>query len=365
MIPHNKPTLGQEEIRVVGEVIKSHWLVQGPKTKEFEDMLCKYIGLPEGRGVALSSGTAALYVALRVLGIGEGDEVIVPTYVGSSLLNAVFMAKAQPIIVDIGEKDFNISPEKTKEKINDKTKAIIVPHMFGVPADIVLMREELGVPIIEDCATAIGSQIDGKYIGTFTDIGMFSFYVSKVVATGQGGMLVSENLDYVEKARDYIDYDLGKDEKGDKRAFYPRFNFEITDIQSALGIAQFAKIDMFLDKRKQITKAYQEICNSKGWNFQKAVKDNFCPNHFRFVVKSDPETINNLQSYLKMHNIATIIPIENWELLHNLLHNHLGLNKKDFSVAEKVSNETLSLPAYPDLIKEGNLEKIIDILKKF
>lgn len=361
MIPHNKPTLGEEEIRAVEEVIKSHWLVQGPKTKEFENILCKYIGLAEDSGVALSNGTAVLYVALKVLGIGEGDEVIIPTYVCSSLLNVVYMAQAKPVIVDIGEKDFNISFEKIKEKINDKTKAVIVPHMFGVPADIIPMIKELEIPIIEDCATAIGSQIDEKYVGAFTDIGMFSFYASKVIATGQGGMLVSKNLDYVEKARDYIDFDLGKGKKRGERPFYPRFNFETTDIQSALGIAQFSKIEMLLDKRKQIAKAYQEICNSKGWDFQKPVKDNFYPNYYRFVVKSDPKTINNLQSYLKVHNIATIIPIENWELLHN----YLGLNKKDFSVAEKVSNETLSLPAYPDLIKEGNLEKIVNVLKEF
>ncbi|MFC1630137.1 DegT/DnrJ/EryC1/StrS family aminotransferase [Patescibacteria group bacterium] len=361
MIPHNKPTIGEEEIRSVGEVIRNHWLVPGTKTKEFENIFCKYIGLPEGRGVALSSGTAALYVALKVLEIGGGDEVIIPTYVCSSLLNAVYMAQAKPVIVDIKEKDFNISLAEIKAKINNRTKAVIVPHMFGVPADTILMREELEIPIIEDCATAIGSRIDEKYLGTLTDIGMFSFYASKVIATGQGGMLVSNNVDHVEKARDYIDFDLGKGKKRGKRPFYPRFNFETTDIQSALGTSQFSKIEMLLDKRKQISEAYQEICNVKGWDFQKPAKDNFYPNYYRFVVKSDNQTINDLQAYLKKHDIETIIPIENWELLHN----YLELNKKDFRIAEKVSNETLSLPAYPNLIKEGNLEKIINIIEKF
>lgn len=361
MISHNKPTLGEEEIREVEEVIKSHWLVQGPKTKEFENILCKYIGLPEGRGVALSSGTAALYVALKVLGVGKGDEVIIPAYVCSSLLNAVYMAQTQPVVVDIGEKDFNISLPEIKAKINNRTKAVIAPHMFGVPADITLMREELEIPIIEDCATAVGSQIDEKYIGTFTDIGIFSFYASKVIATGQGGMIVSNNPDYVEKARDFIDFDLGKGEKRGERPFYPRFNFEITDIQSALGIAQLNKINMFLENRKKIATAYQKVCNEKGWDYQKPSKDNFFPNNYRFVVRANEKIISTLQEHLKNNDIDSIIPIENWELLHNFL----GLDKKDFKIAEMVSKQTLSLPIYPDLIKDDNLEKIIDCLKKF
>lgn len=361
MIAHNKPTLGQEEKRVVNKVIDSRWLVQGPETEKFENMFCKYIGLPKGSGVALSSGTAALYVALKVLQVGEGDEVIIPTYVCTSLLNAIYAVQAKPVLVDIGEKDFAMSREDVKSKISNKTKAIILPHMFGVPTDIISMKQEFKVPIIEDCATSIGSKIKGKYVGTFGDIGIFSFYASKMIATGQGGMVVSKNHEYVEKARDFIDFDLGKGKKRGNRPFYPRFNLEITDIQSALGIVQLGKINTFLKNREKIFSAYKEICDLKGWDFQKPMKGDFYPNNYRFVVKADENTINKLQKHLKKNNIGSIIPIENWELLHNFL----KLDKKDFKIAEEVSKQTLSLPIYPDLLKENNLEKVVNCLKSF
>jgi perosamine synthetase len=361
MIPHNKPTLGKEEIISIEGVIKSGWLVQGPKTKEFEDMVCKYIGLPKGMAVALANGTAALYVALKVLGVGKGDEVIIPTYVCSSLLNVIYLAGATPIIVDINENDFNISFSGIKAKLNKKTKAIIAPHIFGIPADIISMKKELKVFIIEDCAQSIGSKIKENYTGTIGDIGIFSFYTSKMIATGQGGMFVSNNPEYVRKARDFIDFDLGKGEERGKRRFYPRFNFEITDIQSALGVAQLKKINTFIEKRKKIAKAYEEVCGLKGWNFQKPAKDNLFPNNYRFIIKEEEKTIIKLREYLKKNGIDSIIPIEDWELLHNCLE----LEKKDFRVAEAVSKQTLSLPIYPDLIKQGNFKKIINCLKKF
>lgn len=360
-ILHNKPTIDKEEIQAVTQVLKSGWLVQGPKTQEFENTFCNYIGLPEGRAVAMSNGTSALYVALKALKVGEGDEVIVPTYVCTSLLNAVYMAQAKPIIADIQEKDFNMSLLGVKKKATNKTKAVILPHMFGVPADIVAMRQALRIPIIEDCATAIGSRIGQKHVGTFTNIAIFSFYASKMVATGQGGMVVSNNPDYVEKARDFIDFDLGKGKQRGTRPFYPRFNLEITDIQSALGIAQLKKIAMFLESRKKIASAYQNICNAKGWDYQKPVKDNFQSNNYRFVIKADEKTIGKLQEHLKKNDIDSMIPIEHWELLHNFL----KLKRNNFKIAEMISKQTLSLPIYPDLIKENNIGGIIECLKEF
>lgn len=360
-IPHNKPSLGREEINGVEKVIKSGWLVQGERVREFERRLCQQIGLPSDNGVALTNGTSALYVALKVLEVGEGDEVIIPTYVCSSLLNVIYMAGAEPVLVDVGTEDFNISIEGIKKRINTKTRVVIVPHMFGVPADMIAMKKELEVPIIEDCATAIGSKIDDRWVGNFSDVAIFSFYASKMIATGQGGMLVSGNPDYVKKARDYREFDLGKGKEKGKRPYYPRFNFEMTDIQAAIGIVQLKKLPFFLEKRKKIAENYKEICALKGWDFQKPLKDNLECNYYRFVVKTGSQTKNKLKHYLKDNGVSAIIPIENWELLHN----YLGLDRKNFQKAEQISNETLSLPIYPDLMKKGNLGKITNVLKRF
>ena len=361
MIPHNKPTINKEEIQSVISVLKNGLLVQGKKIKEFEDNFCRFIGLPDRFAAAACNGTAALYMSLKVLGVCRGDRVIIPTYVCTSLLNAVYLVGAEPIITDVNLQDFNISLNFIKEKKDSNTKAIIVPHMFGTPADIKIMQAEFSIPIIEDCATAIGSYIDDKHVGTLTEIAIFSFYASKMIATGQGGMVVSKNNNLVDEARDFIDFDLGKGKEKGKRKYYPRFNFEMTDMQAVLGITQLCKLDSFLEKRKQIAKAYKEICSLKGWDYQKPVKDIFHSNWYRFVIKNDTKKIQSLQKYLKKNGISTIIPIENWELLHNFL----GLNKSNFSNAERISRETLSLPIYPSLIDEGNLEKVIKILKKY
>lgn len=360
VIQHNKPTIGAEEMAAVGEVIKSGWLVQGERTKEFEDNFCRFIGLPNRFAAACCNGTSALYVSLKTLGVGAGDKVIIPTYVCTSLLNAVYLAGAEPVVADVGLKDFNLSLDTIKARQDKNTKAVILPHMFGVPADVDAIKLALDFPVIEDCATAIGSRIGERHAGTLTEMSIFSFYASKMIATGQGGMVVSTDEKLIARARDFIDFDLGKGEKRGERKYRLRFNLEITDMQSAMGIAQLDKISNFLARRKQIARAYKEICRAKGWDYQKPVKENLRPNNYRFVLKSDHETIRSLQKYLKEKGINTIVPIENWELLHNFL----GLDKNDFRNAESISRETLSLPIYPSL-GEKELNTIVSALNSY
>ncbi|MCK4793730.1 MAG: DegT/DnrJ/EryC1/StrS aminotransferase family protein, partial [Desulfobacteraceae bacterium] len=174
-IPHNKPTLSEEEIQAVSDVIRTGWIAQGEKVKAFEADVCEYMGIGSQNGVALSSGTAALYLALRVLGIEPGSEVIVPTYTCSAVLNAINLANLEPVPVDINERDFNIAVDSLKRSLSSETAAIIVPHCFGFPAEAVDLPD-FDVPIIEDCATALGSKIKSKHVGLFGDICILSFY---------------------------------------------------------------------------------------------------------------------------------------------------------------------------------------------
>ena len=353
-IPHNKPSIDDDEANAIKEVLNSGWIVQGDKVKLFENRICDYIGLKNDFAVALSNGTSALFLALKILGIkSPWDEIIVPNYVCSAVLNALFMNNTKPVVVDVDKVDFNITYQGIKEKINKHTKAIIIPHTFGVPADVESIKE-LGIPIIEDCAQALGSKINNTHLGLFGDIAILSFYATKLITTGQGGMIISKNAEYIEKARDYREYDMRKE-------YYPRFNFQMTDIQAAMGIIQLDKFNSFLEKRRLIAEKYIEICNEKNWDYQKAKNPNFTQNWFRFVLKGEQDFIIKLNDKLKRSGINCVIPIEKWQLLSE----YLNLNINDFKISERITETTLSLPIFPDLQENSYFKSYLEILKVF
>lgn len=353
MIDHNNPTLGKDEIKAIHKVINSKWIAQGIAVQQFENSICDFIGLPKNRGIALSNGTSSLFVAFKVLELKEKDEIILPTYTCSALLNAIYMANLMPVLVDISPIDFNISLEDLKTKITSRTKAILVTHTFGVPMDLPKLLK-FNIPIIEDCAVSLGSKIKNKYAGNFGICSTFSFYASKIMTCGTGGMFISKNNNLVKKAKDYRDFDGVKN-------YYPRFNFQMNDIQAAVGLMQFAKLREFLQLRKSISRNYTEICNTKGWDYQKPLENYLYPNWFRFVVKINKKDILNLKNYLEKKGIKTVVPISQ----ETLLHNYLKLNSRHFPVSEKISQETLSLPIYPGIILSNSLNTIIKILKHF
>ena len=351
-IPHNKPSLGEEEIEAIKNVIDSGWIVQGERIEEFENLLSEFLEFPSGHAAAVSNGTSALYLALKILDVEQGDEIIIPTYVCSAVLNAIYMANAIPVIVDVNSTDFNISYSEIIKNITDDTQAIIVPHIFGVPAEINKINQ-LDIPLIEDCAQALGTKIDNQYVGTFGDISVFSFYASKMITTAQGGMLVSKNKRYIKKAKDYLNFDYRKE-------YYPRFNFQMTDIQAAMGIVQLNKLNGFLKNRRLIAKEYKDICRKIGLDYQKPINDNRTHNSYRFVIKGRKKYLNKLKIKFEKAGIETIIPIKNWELLHN----YLNIQSEKFHVAEKISKSTLSLPIFPEILQNKMLEEIKAILRK-
>ena len=186
IISHNKPTIGAEEIKAAADCIGNLELTMGTKVKEFEKAFTKYVGV---NSVATSSGTSALHLALIATGISRNDEVIVPSYTCIAVALPVLYQQARPILADVRD-DYNISVEDIKSKITDKTKAVIVPHMFGYPADLKEIKElceEYNLYLVEDCAQAIGALYNGKKVGTIGDISIFSFYATKMITTIQGG----------------------------------------------------------------------------------------------------------------------------------------------------------------------------------
>ena len=334
MIAHNKPCIDSKEIQAMARVLKSGWIAEGREVEGFEGEVCRYLGFQGGHGVAVSNGVSALYLVLLALGVSERDEVILPSYVGSSLLNAVFLAKAKPVLVDLDPVTFNISLEETKKKIGRRTKAVIVSHTFGVPADIEKFVQ-LGVPVIEDCALAIGATFKGRKVGTFGQIAIFSFAATKMLTTGYGGMAFSRNKKLVDWVRDYREYDC-------RRTYKPRFNFQLSDFQAALGPVQLKKLSGFLQRRKSIARKYYKILPPDSvWPPRNL--EGKQPNFFRFLVRTKQTA--KFKQFLAKRGVGTIVPMQTYELLHR----YLGQSPRGFPISEEVAKTTLSLPVYPAL----------------
>lgn len=335
MIPHNKPTIEKDDIQSVTDTLNSKWLAPGEKVKEFERELAEYLS-KDGYAVVVDSGTSALYLALLSLGIKRGDEVVLPTYVCTAVLNAVNYTGAVPVFTDINSYDFNVSYKDTVRKMNNKTKAIVIPHMYGIPADIEEFLD-LGIPVIEDCAQSIGAKFRNQKVGTFGDMSIFSFYASKLLTTAKGGAIYSKNKELIDSIYDLVDVDCRPEYK-------IRYNYHLSDFQAALGLSQLMKLDNFIKRRKEIAEGYNEIIEKKKDAFLVEIPDIKENVWYRYVIISekDPEKIK--KEFFKL-GISVINPLETWELLHR----YLKLNSLDFPNAEGIVKKTISIPIFPSL----------------
>jgi perosamine synthetase len=319
-IEHNRPTLGAEEQEAACRVLSSNWVAQGPEVAAFEDEVCAFLGLRQGHAVALSSGSAALYLALKILA-RDDSRVACPVYACSALTNAIALAATTPILIDTNPNDPNIDGAALLASGAD---IAIVPHMFGFPAFLPDINE---VRIIEDVAQALGSSVVNRPAGISGNVGIFSFYASKVITTGgQGGMLVSRDRNIVEAARDYRAFDCRKDRQ-------PRFNFQMTDLQAAVGRVQLVKLPAFLSRRNEIFERYRHA----GLDLLEP-ESRGRPIRYRCVIRS--KAPRSLIEHLSGYGINAIVPIEDWELLGPA---------EQFPNATELTRTTVSLPIYPSL----------------
>lgn len=353
MIPHNKPYFDQEDQNAVIASLQSGYVAQGCEVDSFEEELASFIGCEHS--VLVNSGTTALYLALYALNVSKDDEVILPTYVCSALLNAVFMIGARPCLVDVNDEDFNINWDIVAGSITNKTKAIFVPHIHGMPSFIPSSSFN-GVPIVEDCATALGSYIisDGNitHVGNKAKIGILSFYATKFCAMGYGGFVITNKDVLAEKVQNYREFDCVEE-------YQPRFNFQVSDLNAALGRSQLKKVDAFLKRRELARGRYDEIFDAKGIKRQTPLID--CKyNNYRYIIRLTAPERDKFASYLLDKGIKTIIPIEQYELLHN----YLKLSHRDFPVAENIAQTTLSIPVYPALT-DNEVDYIVDTIKSY
>jgi dTDP-4-amino-4,6-dideoxygalactose transaminase len=337
-IPHSRPTLDEADRQAVLDVLQTGRLVQGEQVAGFEADMSAMIGV--SHAAAVSSGTAALHLAVVALGAGDGDEVICPSYVCSALLHAIRSARATPVIADIKRDTFNIDVQDVKKRMTARTKAIIVPHLFGLPADMAEITS-LGIPVIEDCAQSLGSRFQGRITGSFGVISIFSFYATKVIAAGEGGMLLSSDAGLIEKIRDLRDYDEREDDT-------LRHNYKMTDMQAALGRSQLRKIDKFIQRRRDIAGHYDLILKKAGIGIPVAPPDTEHI-YYRYVMLLD-----QAETFVEAMNQAGVAcrrPV------FKPLHRYLGLS--GYSVTEDVWKKAVSIPIFPSLT-ERELSAIVE-----
>jgi perosamine synthetase len=257
-IPLSAPDVSEADIEAVVEVLRTPRLSLGPKLEEFEEAAASYTGVPYG--VALSSGTAGLHLGLAALGIGEGDEVILPSFTFIAAAHAVLYQRARPVFADIDPRTLNLTPESVARAITPRTRAIIVVHTFGCPADldpILDIAARQGVPVIEDACEALGAEYRGRKAGGMGAFGVFGFYPNKPITTGEGGMVVTSDRGLADTMRalrnqgrrpadGWLDHTL------------LGYNYRLSEINCALGVAQMTRLDSILAQRENRADCYQE-----------------------------------------------------------------------------------------------------------
>ena len=320
MITHSKPTLGAEEAAAASDAVLSGWVAAGEATTRFESAVAARIG--RAGAVATSSGTAALYVALKALGVKPGAEVIVPSFVCTALLHAVWAAGADPVVCDIGD-DYNLSAKSTKQNITAKTAAIILPHLFGTPARADEFTR-LGPPVIEDCAQAIGADVGSRGV-----VAIFSFYATKVITTGEGGMLAADSPEILAAARDLIDYDKKHDANR-------RFNLKFNDIGAHIGLVQLQRLDEFVSARRSLAELYS---NALAGNEEIALPRAANSIYYRYVMET--ARAGELIAHLRNMDIHAERPVD--PPLHRIVF------RRECPNADRAYGRAVSLPIYPSL----------------
>jgi len=336
LIPHSKPTIGEKELPALADVLRSGQVAQGPRVEAFERGMAAWLEVQGG--VAVSSGTVALELALLALGVGPGDEVILPSYVCAAPWLATVRVGARPRLVDIEPDTYAIDPAGVEKALTPRTRAVIVPHLFGLPADLTRLQG-LDVPLIEDCAQTLGATEQGRQVGGVGQVAICSFYATKLLCTGEGGMLLSNDAAVLEKGRALREYD--QKPKLETAAY----NRKMTDLQAALGIQQLAQLQFFLARRATIAVRYQAAFAQTGIILP-SIPEGRTHVFYRYVVRmrSSRRSLDDVLARLERRGVQCRRPV------FCPLHRYFDL--EGFPESEQVMASALSVPIYPSMTDE-------------
>ena len=307
-VPVNEPVITDEAKRYVADTIETGWISSaGAYIQKFEEAFASFIGTDHA--ISTTNGTSALHLALASLSIGEGDEVILPNLTMGACLDAVLYTGATPVLVDVESDTFNIDPKQVESHISEKTKAIMVVHLFGHSADmdpILSIASEHGIAVVEDAAEAHGGTYHGRKCGSMGTIGCFSFYGNKLITTGEGGMITTNDAVLAERARSLKD--LAHDPE--KRFWHAEmgFNYRMTNMQAAVGLGQLESVDTFLQHKQWMGQQYTEKLQDVPWLRLPVTREGVYNIYWMYMVLVEddaPYSRDELRAKLKEHGIDT------------------------------------------------------------
>ena len=351
----SRPDITQAEIDAVVEVLKSPNLSLGPKLGEFENAFSQYIGTK--RAVAVNSGTSGLYLCLKALGIGHGDEVITTPFTFISSATTIMMTGAKPVFVDIDPVSLNMDPGRIEPAITERTKAILPVVVFGNPIGLDTVCEiaaKHNLPVVEDSCEGLGSVLNGKKIGTFGTMSTFAFYPNKQITTGEGGMILTDDDELADLCVSMRNQGRGK---GGGWLAHERlgYNYRLSDINCALGIVQLSRLDEFVEKRRNVAETYQQLLADDERVIAPTEPNGCQMSWFVFVVRlADRYTMDQRNEVLTKLN-GRGIQASNYfppVYLQPFIAEKYGLKHGDFPITDSVCKSTIAIPFHNNLTKE-------------
>jgi perosamine synthetase len=358
-IPYGRQCIDEDDVRAVAQALRSDFLTTGPRVAEFEAAVAGRVGA--AHGVAVNSGTAALHCVMHALGVGPGDEVIVPPITFAATANSVLYCGGTPVFADVDPDTLCIDPADVERKLSPRTRAVVGVDYAGQPCDWDALRTlagNRGLALVADACHALGAQDKGRPVGSLADLSVFSFHPVKHVTTGEGGMVVTSDAALAGRMRRFrshgIDADAGQREKGGTWRYAMielGFNYRITDIQCALGLSQFARLDAFLARRREIAAAYDADFAALPGVRPLAVRPGAGHAWHLYVVRVDPARREAIFGALRRAGVGVnvhYIPVH----LHPFYRKILGTAEGLCPVAEAAYETLLSLPMWPGLAED-------------
>ena len=363
-IPLCRPFLSEKEELAAVEVLRSGWLMEGPKVADFEKLVAGYVGVKHA--VAVNSGTSALTLALMAAGLGAGDGVVMPSHSFVATANSALLAGCGPVFVDIGQRNYNMDPSKIPSAIGPGSRAIMAVHQFGFPADmgpIQTIASEHGLIIIEDAACSLGSTYHSRQTGGFGTLACFSFHPRKLITTGEGGMVVTDSEEMARTMRSLRNHGLATRGERERSGYQEAgYNYRMSDIQAGIGIEQFRKLDEIIGLRTRLAGRYMEAISKLPALKLPAQVEHSRPNYQSFIVEVADESVSReaVLAWMNERGIQCTPGIQPIHLEPAYAGNHSAAVLPE---TLRAARRSFLLPLYPSMTDEDQ-DFVIDSLGK-